>query len=671
MELNAEKVQEEIQRLRQEIEEHNYRYYVLDDPVVPDHYFDMLMNKLQALEDRYPQFVTAYSPTQRVGGKASERFKKVAHKTPLLSLANAFNEHELRDFDRRVRGIVGAVEYVAEFKIDGLSVALTYEEGILERGATRGDGIVGEDITANLRTVKTIPLRLREGVNIEVRGEVFMPLGEFKRLNEGQKNQGLKTFANPRNAAAGSLRQLDPSVTASRALDIFVFNLQSIEGRDIKTHSEGLEYLKEQGFKVSPGYKVFNNIDDIIGFCTDWEQKRYSLPFEIDGIVIKVNSLEHRTLLGATGKSPRWAIAYKFAAKTMITKVKDIIVQVGRTGVLTPAAVLEPVEVSGSVVGRATLHNEDYVREKDIRIGDTVLIRKAGDIIPEVTEVLTRDRTGNEKEFRMPTRCPECGSDTIRPKGEAATYCTGIACPAKSRRSIIHFVSRGAMDIAGLGPATIKLLLDEGLIHDASDLYRLKEYRERLIGLERMGEKSVENLLSSIESSKTRDFSRVIAALGIPFVGARASVILAEHFQSMDALRHADEKELVDIPEIGDVIAESITTFFKQPQNKRFIKNLEDAGVVMTADKSATKAKGPFEGMTFVLTGTLADYTRKGATQIIEDLGGRVTSNVSKNTDYVLAGENPGSKLNRAEELGVRIIDERAFNELKDRHDTL
>ena len=444
-------VRDRIEELRRVIEEHNYRYYVLDDPVIPDHEFDELMRELQALEDENPDLVTPHSPTQRVGGRASEKFPKLVHKTPLLSLANAFSDGDLRDFDRRVRSAVGDVEYVTEFKIDGLSVALTYIDGVLERGATRGDGVVGEDVTANLRTIKTIPLRLKQPVSLEARGEVFMPTAGFERLNEKQKEQGLAPFANPRNAAAGSLRQLDPAVTASRPLDIFIFNLEYIDGVSIATHEEGLKFLKEQGFKVSPEFRVFKRIEDVIGLCAEWQQKRDSLYFEIDGIVIKVNSLRQREALGATGKNPRWAIAYKFPAQEKKTRVKDIIIQVGRTGALTPTAILEPVRLSGSTVGRATLHNEDYIREKDIRIGDAVLVKKAGDIIPEVTGVVFEERTGTEKKFSMPDKCPVCGSEAVRAAGEAVTRCTGIACPAKIRRSIIHFVSRDAMDIAGWG----------------------------------------------------------------------------------------------------------------------------------------------------------------------------------------------------------------------------
>lgn len=657
-------VRDRIEELRRVIEEHNYRYYVLDDPVIPDHEFDELMRELQALEDENPDLVTPHSPTQRVGGRASEKFPKLVHKTPLLSLANAFSDGDLRDFDRRVRSAVGDVEYVTEFKIDGLSVALTYIDGVLERGATRGDGVVGEDVTANLRTIKTIPLRLKQPVSLEARGEVFMPTAGFERLNEKQKEQGLAPFANPRNAAAGSLRQLDPAVTASRPLDIFIFNLEYIDGVSIATHEEGLKFLKEQGFKVSPEFRVFKRIEDVIGLCAEWQQKRDSLYFEIDGIVIKVNSLRQREALGATGKNPRWAIAYKFPAQEKKTRVKDIIIQVGRTGALTPTAILEPVRLSGSTVGRATLHNEDYIREKDIRIGDAVLVKKAGDIIPEVTGVVFEERTGTEKKFSMPDKCPVCGSEAVRAAGEAVTRCTGIACPAKIRRSIIHFVSRDAMDIAGLGPSIVELLLDKGFIKDASDLYRLEERKAELVSLERMGEKSVENLLSSIEASKTRGLARVITALGIPLVGVRASALLAEHFRSMEALQRAGKEELTAIPEIGEIMAQSIITFFRQHQNKEFVERLKSAGVVMTAERKDAGAPKPLEGLSFVLTGTLAGYTRSEASGIIEALGGKVSSSVSKNTSYVLAGENPGSKLDKAKKLGVKVIDEKEFESL-------
>ena len=670
MERSVERAQKRVEELRQQIEHHNYRYYVLDDPAVSDYEFDGLMRELQQLEDEHPQLVTPYSPTMRVGGKASERFPKVMHSTPLLSLANAFGEGELWDFDRRVKSAVGGgVEYITEFKIDGLSVALTYNKGIFERGATRGDGVVGEDVTANLRTIKTIPLRLKEEVSLEARGEVFMPTDGFERLNSMQQDKGLNTFANPRNAAAGSLRQLDPAVTAARPLDIFIFNLEYIEGKKISTHTEGLEYLKGQGFKISPEYRVFQSMEDVIECCMDWQQKRDTLPFEIDGIVIKVNSLRQREILGATSKNPRWAIAYKFPAQAEETRVKEIIIQVGRTGALTPTAILEPVRISGSTVGRATLHNEDYIRDKDIRIGDRVLVKKAGDIIPEVTEVIKSERTGGERQFRMPDKCPECGSDAVRAEGEAATRCTGIACPAKITRSIIHFVSRDAMDISGLGPSVIEKLLEKGFIRDASDLYRLKDKQEELAKLEGLGSKSVENMLAAVEGSKTRGLSRVITALGIPFVGARAAALLAQHFGSMDALRNADERQLTGIPEIGSVMAQSIVAFFKQRQNTEFIDKLKEAGVMMTEGRKEGDTPKTLSGLAFVLTGTLEGYTRSEASDIIEDLGGRVTSSVSKSTDYLLAGENPGSKLDKARKLGVMVIDEKEFISLIGRMD--
>ncbi len=670
MERSVERAQKRVEELRQQIEHHNYRYYVLDDPAVSDYEFDGLMRELQQLEDEHPQLVTPYSPTMRVGGKASERFPKVMHSTPLLSLANAFGEGELWDFDRRVKSAVGGgVEYITEFKIDGLSVALTYNKGIFERGATRGDGVVGEDVTANLRTIKTIPLRLKEEVSLEARGEVFMPTDGFERLNSMQQDKGLNTFANPRNAAAGSLRQLDPAVTAARPLDIFIFNLEYMEEKEISTHTEGLEYLKDQGFKISPEYRVFQSMEDVIECCMDWQQKRDTLPFEIDGIVIKVNSLRQREILGATSKNPRWAIAYKFPAQAEETRVKEIIIQVGRTGALTPTAILEPVRISGSTVGRATLHNEDYIRDKDIRIGDRVLVKKAGDIIPEVTEVIKSERTGGERQFRMPDKCPECGSDAVRAEGEAATRCTGIACPAKITRSIIHFVSRDAMDISGLGPSVIEKLLEKGFIRDASDLYRLKDKQEELAKLEGLGSKSVENMLAAVEGSKTRGLSRVITALGIPFVGARAAALLAQHFGSMDALRNADERQLTGIPEIGSVMAQSIVAFFKQRQNTEFIDKLKEAGVMMTEGRKEGDTPKTLSGLAFVLTGTLEGYTRSEASDIIEDLGGRVTSSVSKSTDYLLAGENPGSKLDKARKLGVMVIDEKEFISLIGRMD--
>jgi DNA ligase (NAD+) len=654
-----------IDKLRREIEEHNYNYYVLDSPTVTDAEFDLLMRELQELEDRFPELVVPHSPTQRVGGKASERFQKVVHREPMLSLANAFSKGEIEDFDRRVRSVVGPdVEYAVEFKIDGLSVALEYRDGELFRGATRGDGVVGEDITGNLRTIKAVPLRLKESLSLEARGEVFMSREGFEELNKKQQDRGQSTFANPRNAAAGSLRQLDPAITASRPLDLFIFNLQYIHGINIDSHAQGLMLLKDLGFKVSPELKVFSDIHSAIEHCQYWQNNRDRLGFEIDGMVIKVNSLAQRERLGSTSKNPRWAIAYKFPAETKKTKVRDIIVQVGRTGALTPTAILEPVRISGSTVSRATLHNEDYINEKDIRIGDTVLIKKAGEIIPEVTEVLVEHRTGDEKQFKMPDKCPECGSDAVRAEGEAATRCTGISCPAKLRRSIIHFVSRDAMDITGLGPSIVEQLLDSGLIGDASDLYYLKYRADRLQNIDRMGPKSAANLLTAIEASKERGLARVITALGIPFIGSRAASLLAEHFGDIDSLMAASVEQLTEVSEIGNKMADSIRTFFGQDQNIRFIERLKAAGVSMAGERQDTSAPRPLDGTTFVLTGTLKRYTRDQAGRIIEGLGGKVTSAVSKKTDYVLAGTNAGSKLDKALKLGVKVITEDEFESM-------
>jgi len=654
-----------INELREKINYHNYQYYVLDNPIITDFEYDKLMEELIKLEEKYPDLVTEDSPTQRVGGEPLTKFNQVNHTVPLLSLANSYNEQDLLDFDRRIKREIGQdVEYVVEFKIDGLSVALKYENGVFVRGATRGDGEIGEDITLNLKTIKSIPLRLQKKNNIEVRGEVYIPKKKFLELNERQEEMGLITFANPRNAAAGSLRQLDPKVTASRPLDIFVFEILFSGEKNIAKHSEGLEYLKELGFKTSR-YKVCQNINEVIKLCQEWQEKRHELSFEIDGLVIKVNRLKQREELGATAKSPRWAIAYKFPAEEKETTVKDIIVQVGRTGAITPTAVLEPVRVAGSVVSRATLHNQDFIDEKDIRIGDRVIIHKAGDVIPEVVRVLKDKRKGDERIFKLPENCPECNEPTVRLEGEAALRCVNIACPAQLRRGIIHFVSREAMNIEGLGEAVVTQLLENDLIRDPGDLYYLKGKREELIALERMGEKSVQNLLKAIEDSKSNDLSKVLSALGIRLVGAKAALVLAENFGSMEKLMEASIEELTEIDEIGPKMAESIVAFFEEESNKAVIDKLKAAGVNMLSLKGDKKKEDlRLEGVTFVLTGTLEGFTRNEAKDIIENLGGKVTGSVSKKTDYVLAGENPGSKLDKAKELGIKIIDEEEFRSL-------
>ncbi len=665
--LDIVQAENRIKELRELIDYHNYRYYVLDNPEITDAEYDKLMRELISLESQFPQLITPDSPSQRVGGEPLEAFKKVTHREPMISLADAFSEEELRDFNRRVTENVGnQVEYVVELKIDGLAVSLTYENGLLVTAATRGDGVVGEDVTQNVKTIKSVPLRLNVQKDkipmiIEVRGEIYLSKEGFKKLNEEREEMGLPTFANPRNAAAGSIRQLDSKITAKRPLSTFMYALGYVEGIEFNTHLEVLEFYKACGFKVNPHIKSFNNFDDVIDYCMSWKEKRHSLPYEIDGIVIKVNSLHFQKILGSTAKTPRWAIAYKFPAEQKISVIEDIVVSVGRTGVLTPNAVLTPVQIAGSTVSRATLHNEDYIKEKDIHIGDSVIVQKAGDIIPEVVAVVKEKRAGNEKEFKMPHRCPECGSEVIRLPGEVAYRCTGVSCPAQIRRRIIHFASRDAMDIRGLGPAIVSLLLSANLIKDVSDIYFLKE--EALIPLERMGEKSANNLIKAIENSKKQPLNRLVYALGIPLIGSKASLILAQEFKSMDRLQNATYEDLVKIPEIGDKMAESIITFFKQEQTKTLITRLKEAGVNMLYAKDESGPK-PLENLTFVLTGALEKYSRSKAKELIENLGGKVTGSVSKKTDYVVVGKEPGSKYNKALELGVKILNEQQFEEM-------
>nr|WP_303873617.1 NAD-dependent DNA ligase LigA [Tepidanaerobacter acetatoxydans] len=665
--LDIVQAENRIKELRELIDYHNYRYYVLDNPEITDAEYDKLMRELIFLESQFPQLITPDSPSQRVGGEPLEAFKKVTHREPMISLADAFSEEELRDFNRRVTENVGnQVEYVVELKIDGLAVSLTYENGLLVTAATRGDGVVGEDVTQNVKTIKSVPLRLniqkdKIPMVIEVRGEIYLSKEGFKKLNEEREEMGLPTFANPRNAAAGSIRQLDSKITAKRPLSTFMYALGYVEGIEFNTHLEVLEFYKACGFKVNPHIKSFNNFDDVIDYCMSWKEKRHSLPYEIDGIVIKVNSLHFQKILGSTAKTPRWAIAYKFPAEQKISVIEDIVVSVGRTGVLTPNAVLTPVQIAGSTVSRATLHNEDYIKGKDIHIGDSVIVQKAGDIIPEVVAVVKEKRTGNEKEFKMPHRCPECGSEVIRLPGEVAYRCTGVSCPAQIRRRIIHFASRDAMDIRGLGPAIVSLLLSANLIKDVSDIYFLK--KEALIPLERMGEKSANNLIKAIENSKKQPLNRLVYALGIPLIGSKASLTLAQEFKSMDRLQNATYEELIKIPEIGDKMAESIIAFFKQEQTKALITRLKEAGVNMLYAKEEIGPK-PLENLTFVLTGALEKYSRSKAQELIENLGGKVTGSVSKKTDYVVVGKDPGSKYNKALELGVKILDEQQFEEM-------
>ncbi len=657
-------VENRISELIDLINYHNDKYYNEDTPEISDYEYDNLMKELIKLEEENPKLKRVDSPSSRVGGKPLDKFEQVVHKIPMLSLANAYSAQDLRDFDKRVRDMVeGEVEYVVEFKIDGLSVGLTYNNGLFEKGATRGDGIVGEDISQNLKTVKSIPLRIKDQEEVVVRGEVFISKDDFKKVNEQQEKQGLQLFANPRNLAAGSLRQLDPKLTAKRPLDIFIFNLEYVQNTDFKNHSEALDYLKELGFKVSPNYKVYNNIQDVIDHIKYWTDNRGELGFEIDGMVIKVNNLAQRETMGYTAKSPRWAIAYKFPAEQKKTKILDIIVEVGRTGTITPTAVLEPVRLAGTSVSRATLHNEDYIREKDIKINDTVLVQKAGDIIPQVVEVIKEERTGDEIDFEMPKKCPVCSEPTVRLEGESAVKCINISCPAQIRRGIIHFVSRDAMNIDGLGESIITLLLDKGLIKDIADLYTLN--KDEVVKLDRMGEKSANNLLNSIEKSKSNDLWRLINGLGIKFVGTKGAKILANNFKDLDLIMSASNEELVNLEEFGGIMANSVVKFFQEEKNIKLIEKLKRCGVNTKSiqDESSDIAK-IFEGMKIVLTGTLPTLKRNDAKEMIESRGGKATSSVSKSTTFVLAGEEAGSKLTKANDLGVKVIDEDKFIQL-------
>jgi DNA ligase (NAD+) len=667
--MDRQAAEQRVKELHELLNQYSYEYYVLDKPSVPDAEYDRLMQELIQLEEQYPELKTPDSPSQRVGGEPLDVFEKVTHRTPMLSLGNAFNEQDLRDFDRRVRQAVGDnVSYVCELKIDGLAVSLRYENGVFVQGATRGDGTTGEDITSNLKTIRSLPLRLKQNVSIEVRGEAYMPRKSFEALNAQKMELGEEPFANPRNAAAGSLRQLDPKIAAKRNLDIFVYGIANAAEIGITSHSEALNYLDELGFKTNPERKKCENIDEVINLLDDFLAKRADLPYDIDGVVIKVDSLEQQEKLGATAKSPRWAIAYKFPAEEVVTKLIDIELSVGRTGVVTPTAILEPVRVAGTTVQRASLHNEDLIREKDIKIGDFVVVKKAGDIIPEVVNVLVDKRTGEEREFSMPTHCPECESKLVRLDEEVALRCINPKCPAQIREGLIHFVSRDAMNIEGLGEKVVAQLFKENLIEDVADLYQLK--KEQLIQLERMGEKSATNLINAIEASKENSLERLIFGLGIRHVGAKAAKTLAQHFETMENLQNATFEQLVSIHEIGHKMAESIVTYFSKPEVKQLIEELRQYGVNMTykGPKPVEQADSDsyFAGKTIVLTGKLEQLTRNEAKAEIEARGGKVTGSVSKSTDLVIAGEAAGSKLTKAQELGIEIWDEsRLIEELK------
>ncbi|EIJ79805.1 NAD-dependent DNA ligase LigA [Bacillus methanolicus PB1] len=666
--MDLQTAEKRIKDLQNLLNQYNYEYFVLDKPSIQDAEYDRLLRDLIELESRFPQFKTPDSPTQRVGGEVLDMFKKVEHRTPMLSLANAFNEQDLRDFDRRIRQMIGDdFSYVCELKIDGLAVSLRYEDGLFVLGATRGDGSTGEDITANLRTIRSIPLRLNEPVTIEVRGEAFMPKRSFEALNKVREERGEEPFANPRNAAAGSLRQLDPRIAASRNLDIFLYGIGDPGETGVVSHSEGLDLLEKLGFKTNKERKKLAHIDEVIKYVNSWIEKRPALEYDIDGIVVKVDSLEQQRKLGTTAKSPRWAIAYKFPAEEVVTILKDIELSVGRTGVITPTAILEPVRVAGTTVQRASLHNEDLIREKDIKIGDHVVVKKAGDIIPEVVNVLADMRTGEEKDFNMPAHCPECESELVRLDGEVALRCINPKCPAQIREGLIHFVSRNAMNIEGLGEKVISQLFAANLVHDVADIYKLT--REQLLGLERMGEKSVNNLLQAIEASKQNSLERLLFGLGIRHVGAKAAKTLAIEFGTMDRLASATREELTAINEIGEKMADSIVAFFEMEEVRELIKELKASGVNMeykgTIPASPAESGSYFAGKTIVLTGKLAQLTRNEAKEKIEALGGNVSGSVSKKTNLVIAGEDAGSKLAKAEELGIEVWnEERLLEEL-------
>lgn len=664
-----EKIKTEIEELRKRINQHSYAYYVMDNPTVSDYEYDLLFRRLLELEEKYPQFITAQSPTQRIGAIPSNSFEKITHPTPMLSLGNAFSNNELILFDQRVKNIlqIDTVQYVVEHKIDGLAINLIYENGKLVKAATRGDGSIGEDVTANIRTIKAIPLELNvEEVEIpeflEVRGEVYLPKKEFIRLNKERQANDEALFANCRNAAAGSLRQLDPKETAKRYLSAILYGIGEIKGLNFEYHSAVLDFLSKLGFKTNKEYQIFSNIDEVMQYCASWSEKKEQLDFDIDGMVIKVNNLKDQKILGYTAKDPRWAIAYKFQPEQGITKIEKIVVNVGRTGAITPLAYLTPVTISGSKISKATLHNEDYIVAKDIRIGDTVIVHKAGEIIPEVVAVKLEERTGTEVKFVMPQTCPECQNPVVKEDNEAAYKCVNPNCPAILRENFIHFVSRDAMNIEGLGPSVVSMLLDNNLINDVADLYKLTT--EELLNLDRIGAKSAENLISAIEKSKQAGLNRLLFALGIRFVGVKAANILANHFKSMKALTKSSLEDLLAINEIGTKIAQSIIDYFNKQENLMLLDKLSEVGVNMTAKTIERMEQENFQDKIFVLTGNLESFNRKEASLLIEQFGGKVSSAVSKKTDFVVAGTEAGSKLTKAQELGINIISEEEFKNM-------
>ncbi len=657
MDINA--AQKRIAELKPQLEEYAYQYYVLDNPTVSDFEYDRLLHELIDIELQFPQLITPDSPTQRVGGKAMNTFEPVVHAVQMGSLQDVFSFEEVKEFDRRVRETVPNPFYVVEPKIDGLSVSLEYENGVFTRASTRGDGFTGEDVSANIKTIASVPLRIKKQLErIEVRGEVYMPLKSFEEVVKRQELEEVAPFKNPRNAAAGSLRQKDPKITASRKLDIFVFNIQQIEGENLSSHCQSLDFLKSLGFKVIPSYKGFDNIEDVIAEIKNIGENRGSYPFDIDGAVVKVDNFADRERLGSTAKFPRWAVAFKYPPEEKATKLLSIEINVGRTGALTPTAVFEPITLAGTTVSRAVLHNEDFIKEKNVHVGDTILVRKAGEIIPEVLGVVAHAE--GAQPFEMPTHCPSCGEAVSRQPGEAVIRCLNPECPATLLKNIVHFVSRDAMDIEGMGPAVIEALVNGGLVRSVADLYAVEP--QEVLKLERMGEKSVANLMASIEKSKSADLSRLIFGLGIRNIGQKAAQLLAKRFQTMDAVMAATADEIASIDGFGDVMAQSVADFFALGGTKDLIERLKTAGVNMTS--SLAPSGDRFAGLTFVLTGTLPTLSRNDATKMIEDLGGKTSSSVSKKTDYVVAGDAAGSKLTKAQELGVTVLSEEEFLKL-------
>lgn len=664
--MDKKQAKERIEELRKKTEYYAKKYYDDDNPEITDFEYDMMMLELRTLESQNPEFITKDSLTQKVGGHVKEGFAKVEHEVPLQSLQDVFNFEEIEAFDERVKKVasengIDEVKYVVETKIDGLSSALEYKDGKLVRGATRGNGLVGEDVTENLKTIKTIPQELPEKINITVRGEVFISKKEFEKMNQEREENEEELFANARNAAAGSLRQLDSNITKKRPLNIYIFNVQKIEGKEFNSHFEELEYLEKLGFNVNPVRIPCSNIEEVKKAINKIGEDRENLTFGIDGAVVKVDNLKLRTILGTTSKVPKWAIAYKYPPEQKETILKDIEFQVGRTGVITPLAILEPVRVAGSLISKTTLHNEDFVKEKGLKIGDRVIIQKAGDVIPEIVRAVVEKRDGTEKEFVMPTHCPVCGAETVREEGESAVRCTGIECPAKLYRNLVHFVSREAMNIDGLGENIIGILLEKKMISNIADIYDLEF--EDLTSLKKNGKKFAQNLIDSINISKQNDLYRLITALGIRHVGVKAAKVLAKTYENMDNLANASIEDLSQVDEVGPIVANSINEFFSQEQTKDLLKRLKDAGVNMERQKEENE-DDRFAGKTFVLTGSLEKYSREEASNIIEKFGGKTSSSVSKKTTYLLAGEDAGSKLTKAQNLGVQIISENEFEEM-------